>query len=167
MAKKKSSQITFKGITHNGLSKADFALMLYHERTPSELLMSKRLTELEIVFDEQVVIGAYVVDFLLTEHGAVLEVDGAYHKTPEQQNKDRVRTKFLNSKGYRVVRVWNGQVKKCDVLALLSGTPPKPKIKTFTPARKKKKKPISKAKMWLKNNRQKQRQIERGLRFVR
>jgi very-short-patch-repair endonuclease len=38
----------------------------------------------------------------------VLELDGSQHL--EQTEYDQERTAFLESRGYRVVRIWNSQV---------------------------------------------------------
>lgn len=134
MAKKKPKirkQIVFKRVTPSNLSRKDFAAMLYKERTKAELLMSDKLTDASIVFEEQVIIGAYVVDFLLRDCSVVIEVDGGYHLDPEQQEKDATRTKYLNSIGLRVIRVLNKNVKKCNVVKLI--TPQENKAKQSTP----------------------------------
>jgi very-short-patch-repair endonuclease len=117
--------IVFKRQLTERLSREDFALMLYQERTKAELKMSEKLSSIGVAFDEQVIVGAYVVDFLLAEHFTIIEVDGAYHRTPEQKEKDKIRTKYLNSRGLRVIRVWNSQVKKCKISKLLGLNKPK------------------------------------------
>lgn len=117
--------IKFKRQLTERLSREDFALMLYKERTKAELKMSEKLSSTGIAFDEQVVVGAYVVDFLLAEHFTVIEVDGAYHRTPEQREKDKTRTKYLNSRGLRVIRVKNSNVKKCKISKMLGLNKPK------------------------------------------
>ena len=40
----------------------------------------------------------------------VIELDGGQHS--EQIERDRVRTLFLESQGYRVLRFWNDEVLK-------------------------------------------------------
>jgi very-short-patch-repair endonuclease len=37
-----------------------------------------------------------------------IEIDGGQHA--EQMNRDALRTKFLESEGYRVLRFWNNEV---------------------------------------------------------
>lgn len=45
-----------------------------------------------------------IVDFYLTQYSAVVEIDGGYHDTPEQAEKDRKRTRdLLNKNGVSVV----------------------------------------------------------------
>jgi primosomal protein N' (replication factor Y) len=48
----------------------------------------------------------YVVDFCCVERRLVVEVDGGQH----EENRDRARTEFLQSKGFRVLRFWNNDV---------------------------------------------------------
>jgi len=59
-------------------------------------------------FRRQVHLGRYIVDF--ASHGLkiVIELDGGQHAT--QHKQDAMRTKFLESEGYRVLRFWNNEV---------------------------------------------------------
>ena len=57
-------------------------------------------------FRRQWTIGDYVVDFCCLESGLIVEADGGQH-SPE---RDRSRTEFLNSRGFRVLRFWNNDV---------------------------------------------------------
>lgn len=52
--------------------------------------------------------GVYHADFC--SHGAklIVEVDDAAHAV--RQDRDAVRTRFLNGEGYRVLRFWNNEV---------------------------------------------------------
>ncbi len=61
-------------------------------------------------FRRQHVIGNYIADFVNVRHQLVIEVDGGYHFTPEQQELDRVRTEELNRMGYRELRFTNEQI---------------------------------------------------------
>jgi ATP-dependent Lhr-like helicase len=61
-------------------------------------------------FRRQHLIGNYIVDFVCLEKNLIVEVDGEYHHTPEQQTLDRERTFDLNEQGYRVIRFTNGEV---------------------------------------------------------
>ena len=42
----------------------------------------------------------------------VIEVDGEYHDTPEQQQDDHVRTESINNRGYSVLRFTNEDVRE-------------------------------------------------------
>lgn len=61
-------------------------------------------------FRRQHIIGDVIVDFVCLAKKLVIEVDGGYHQTNEQQELDTARTKFLNYLGYTVLRFTNDQV---------------------------------------------------------
>ena len=63
-------------------------------------------------FRFQHAIPPYVVDFVCLERQLIVEVDGGQHDS----KRDRPRTKFLESRGFRVLRFWNN-----DVLENLEG----------------------------------------------
>jgi len=59
-------------------------------------------------FRRQHPIGSYIADFVCIEQKLIIELDGGQHA--EQQDYDKKRDEFLQSKGYRVLRFWNNQV---------------------------------------------------------
>ncbi len=59
-------------------------------------------------FRRQVHLGSYIVDFVSHHMKLVIELDGGQHAT--QITRDANRTKFLERKGYRVLRFWNNDV---------------------------------------------------------
>lgn len=61
-------------------------------------------------FLRQHIIGDYIVDFLCKDDGLIVEVDGGYHAEREQQEDDALRTQFLESTGFRVIRFTNEEV---------------------------------------------------------
>ena len=61
-------------------------------------------------FRRQHIIGDFIVDFVALHSKLVVEVDGGYHNTPEQQEADRLRTEFLNQVGFKVIRFSNDDV---------------------------------------------------------
>ena len=69
-----------------------------------------RGNRLGIHFRRQHVIGMYIADFISLKNHLVIEVDGEYHQTPNQQLSDQYRTDYLQQKGYRVIRFANHQV---------------------------------------------------------
>ncbi len=58
-------------------------------------------------FRRQHPIEPYIADFACIEGKLVVEVDGATHWTPNELEHDQRRTAFLESKGWRVLRVTN------------------------------------------------------------
>ncbi len=61
-------------------------------------------------FRRQHVIGDFIVDFVALHSKLVIEVDGGYHNTLEQQEADRLRTEFLNQADFKVIRFSNDDV---------------------------------------------------------
>ena len=58
----------------------------------------------------QHVIGDYIVDFIFRKSKLVVEIDGVYHESQEQQLSDTIRSEYLESMGYQVIRFTNEQV---------------------------------------------------------
>ena len=63
-----------------------------------------------IHFRRQYAIGKYIVDFCAIRKKLIIELDGSQHL--EQEDYDKERTDFLESKGFRVLRFWNNEVLK-------------------------------------------------------
>jgi very-short-patch-repair endonuclease len=59
-------------------------------------------------FRRQVPVGPYVADFLCERAQLVIEIDGGQHA--EQTDWDMVRSRWLDARGYRVLRFWNNEV---------------------------------------------------------
>jgi len=68
------------------------------------------LKPLGLHFRRQVPIGRYVADFACHRAKIVVELDGTQHGEPDAIRQDAERTAFLNGRGYRVLRFWNGDV---------------------------------------------------------
>ena len=58
----------------------------------------------------QYIIGEYIVDFFFRKSMLIVEIDGGYHFTLEQQQKDAERQEWLEQKGYTVLRFSNEEV---------------------------------------------------------
>ncbi len=78
------------------------------ERAPWYRIRAQRLAGLK--FGRQQPIGCYIVDFVCHEMKLIIELDGGQHA--EQVVSDRLRTRFLESRGYRILRFWNDEVLK-------------------------------------------------------
>ncbi len=59
-------------------------------------------------FRRQWPIGSYIVDFACLSRKLLIELDGGQHA--EAIVYDEARTKFLEAKGYRVIRFWNNEM---------------------------------------------------------
>ena len=65
-------------------------------------------------FRRQTPIGPYIVDFACKRARLVFEIDGDSHYEEAGIARDRVRTAYLESRGYRVVRFTNDDVLTSD-----------------------------------------------------
>jgi ATP-dependent helicase HrpA len=61
-------------------------------------------------FRRQEPIGQYIVDFVSLERQLIIEIDGGQHNQQPEIEKDEVRTKWLEKKGFKVIRFWNNDV---------------------------------------------------------
>ncbi|MFQ6030978.1 MAG: endonuclease domain-containing protein [Dehalococcoidia bacterium] len=61
-------------------------------------------------FRRQQPVGPYIVDFVCFEKKLILELDGGQHNRSEQAAYDSVRTAWLESQGFKVLRFWNNQI---------------------------------------------------------
>jgi very-short-patch-repair endonuclease len=93
-------------------AKTAFARRLRKTMTPAEVLLWSKLRRenLGYRFRKQHPIGPYIADFACVEARLVVEVDGATHATDAEIAYDGQRTAFIEANGWRVVRVWNGDV---------------------------------------------------------
>ena len=87
------------------------------EPTPAEIKLWAHLRTLRedgIRFRRQHAVGPYIADFCSPRRKIIIELDGSQHL--DQEEYDAERTSFLESKRYRVIRFWNG-----DVMADIEG----------------------------------------------
>ena len=71
-------------------------------------LRAKRLKGVK--FRRQEPVGIYVVDFVSFEKKLIIEIDGWQHNIEVNKSNDKVRTEWLKSQGFRVIRFWNNEV---------------------------------------------------------
>ncbi len=55
-------------------------------------------------FVRQCPIGPFFVDFACREARIIVEVDGATHSTDDELSRDRARSVYLESEGFRIFR---------------------------------------------------------------
>ena len=82
-------------------------------RTPTdaEALLWRRLRSSQAggyKFRRQHAIGRYVLDFFCHDAGVAIEVDGSQHA--EDNHRDEIRTRYLQTLGIRVIRFTNLEV---------------------------------------------------------
>ena len=69
-----------------------------------------RTKKLDVKFRRQHIVDEFIVDFICIEKNLIIEVDGKYHNTKEQQEADDLRTKILQELGFKVIRFTNEEV---------------------------------------------------------
>jgi very-short-patch-repair endonuclease len=92
---------------------SSIAKELRYSETESEkflwtLLRAKKLNGVK--FRRQEPVGQYVVDFVCFEKKLIIEIDGGQHSDEKNKEYDEIRTKWLQSQGFRVIRFWNNDV---------------------------------------------------------
>ena len=97
----------------------EFARKLCKEQTPQEskfwsIVRNHKFYGLE--FRRQYPMGDYIVDFICREKKIIIELDGGQHNEPDNIEKDNIRTEFIESNGYKVIRFWNN-----DILSNIEG----------------------------------------------
>jgi len=73
-----------------------------------EFLKSKQIEKFK--FRRQHIISQYIADFVCLDRMLVIELDGKIHQIPENQESDEIRTQWLESKGFKVIRFSNEEV---------------------------------------------------------
>ena len=94
---------------------SEFALKHRKNPTEAEELIWKKLRNKKLEnfkFRRQHIIGKYIADFVCLNKKLVVEIDGLIHQLPENKEKDRIRTKWLEKNGYKVIRFSNDEVLK-------------------------------------------------------
>lgn len=98
-----------------------FKSKLIKNATMPEKILGKLLKSKKVKIDPQRIIYLdyncvinkfYVADIYLPELNLVIEIDGGYHETEEQKEKDYSRDADLKSVGYKVFRCTNEEVLK-------------------------------------------------------
>lgn len=79
-----------------------------HERIMWNLLKNRQLNGMKFV--RQYPIGKYIADFVCRDKKLVIELDGGQHNEDKNIIYDNERTKFIESKGYKIIRFWNNEI---------------------------------------------------------
>lgn len=98
----------FKGAPKESFLKAE---ILRKNMTPAEKKLWERLNKLQgIKFRRQHPLHLFIVDFYCHEYKLVIEVDGKYHNSNEQKEKDSERTDLLVFQDLSIMRFTNQEV---------------------------------------------------------
>jgi very-short-patch-repair endonuclease len=110
MARQQKVDFTRRKIHKRPLAKILRSNATVAERILWSILRRKQLAELR--FRRQQTIGPYIVDFFCPSAKLIVELDGSQHGRDKVAAYDEDRSRFLISKGYRVIRFWNTEVTK-------------------------------------------------------
>ena len=87
------------------------AKQLRQNMTPWERkLWYNFLRNYPVRFQRQKAIGNYIADFYCAKARLIVELDGGGHYTPEQIEKDKLRTIDLESMNLQVLRICNADI---------------------------------------------------------
>ena len=85
-----------------------FARQLRNEATSQERLLWARLSSYRPRFTRQLRIGDFVLDLACRKARLGIELDGSQHL--DTIERDEKRTRFLEGRGWRIIRFWNNDV---------------------------------------------------------
>lgn len=89
------------------------ARQLRREATTAESLLWELLRDRRLLgrkFRRQHPIGQFIADFFCDDARLIIEIDGAVHREPTQQERDRLREEILREHGFAVLRFTNDQI---------------------------------------------------------
>jgi very-short-patch-repair endonuclease len=85
--------------------------------TKEEKYVEDQLKLIGIEYKKQMILGFYIMDFILPTKMINIEVDGGIHK--ETAKRDYLRDKFTNKCGFIVIRIKNEDIYSFDYNGLL------------------------------------------------
>lgn len=102
----------------------EFRRDLIIKQTPAEKEAKRVLKELKyrFAFQKEFFYSRgkfYILDFYLPLERIVIEIDGGYHNTVEQLEKDKIRTANIEKKNIKVIRFTNEVVLNTDFKPIL------------------------------------------------
>ena len=84
---------------------------LRKNQTDAENLLWRHIRNCQLngyKFRRQFPLGNYIVDFACLSLKLIIEVDGSQHMS--NMNYDNIRTQYIESHGFQVIRFWNNAV---------------------------------------------------------
>jgi very-short-patch-repair endonuclease len=90
-----------------------FARELRQPQTPAEATLWRHLRNrnLEYKFRRQHTIDFFIIDFYCAEVKLCIEIDGDSHLEKAQHEYDVARTEYLESRGHKIIRFTNDDVR--------------------------------------------------------
>lgn len=106
------AKITPEDIAWRKMNPSERHANMLTRRTPSEIKLQAALEAHKVVVDPQRPAGPYFIDLAVPTHKLAIEVDGEYHETEKQKEKDRVRENQLTAMKWRVIRFKNEDISR-------------------------------------------------------
>jgi very-short-patch-repair endonuclease len=109
------ARVAVVGKIRNRAVSKKFRQTLRNSMTAAEAVLWNSLKQRQLngkKFRRQAGVGRYVVDFLCPECGLVIELDGDAHFSPNIDQYDEPRTRYLETQGLRVLRFENRAIKE-------------------------------------------------------
>jgi len=96
-----------------------FKSQMKHNPTPSERIFAERLKKAGIVFKTQMILGFYIIDFVIPDRMLAIEIDGRHHyDSINQVRYDAWRTEFIQTCGFEVARLTNEEAREWPLFRL-------------------------------------------------
>ena len=96
-----------KSSYRNPFAKAERAVWMRNNPTPSEAAYKALLEKHGIKFLFQPLVMGFIPDFQIIDKRIIVEIDGSYHDKTEQSEYDAGRDEIFRRAGWRVLRVKN------------------------------------------------------------
>lgn len=78
-----------------------------------EIIVAGELTKRNLLFDDQVRVGAFIPDFIVGN--TIIEVDGDYwHNRPDIAERDIRKNAFYVENGFNLIRIWEHEINDGD-----------------------------------------------------
>lgn len=98
------------------------AVRMVNNPTYHEQLFINKLNHACLNYQFQVIIGFYIVDFLIPNKMLIIELDGLHHKNKSEIKRDKFRDSFLKNYGFRIIRINNTDVINFDLSIIYNFT---------------------------------------------
>ena len=127
LAKWNSKNLAGKNNPNFGNRLSEKSLQKIRDRTLKQLenheigfrdTLPERIVENYLLFNNVLYVKQFryklgVADFYLPEENIIIECDGDYwHNLPNYKKRDKKQTEWLEENGYKVVRLWESDIKK-------------------------------------------------------
>ena len=89
-------------------------------QTESEAKFEKALIWKKLDYKKQLILGFYILDFVIPSKLVAIEIDGLYHDNKEMIRKDVLRSVFIEKCGFKIIRIKNNNVELFNIDCLKS-----------------------------------------------